>query len=275
MLFPEEHPYSWPTIGWMPDLERISLDDVRGFFAGHYTPANGTLVLAGDIGHDEALRLAERYFGDVPGMAAPASPAILSRNGAGGAVARDTLPDRVSFARLYRAHPTAPYGSADWLALDVLAYLLGDGESSRLQRALVREEELVQEVDTYLLPTEIEGVFGIVATARGGVEPEAIESRVQRELERVAAGEVGPDELDGALRRIRRDQLAGLATLENRADALAYAATVLGEAEALNRVMEGYLAVGVDDVARVAERYLAHGFRRLARGGAQRGGGVG
>jgi zinc protease len=259
LLFRPEHPYSWPTIGWMEDLERISLGDVRGFFESYYTPSNLTLVLAGDLGTDQAFDLAERYFGDLP-----AGP---SRNGAGRAPSdavpadprRDTMPDRVSFPRLYRAHATPPYGSADWNALDVLAYVLADGESSRLQRALVRDAQIALEVDTYLLPTELAGVFGITATARSGVGIEAVEDRIRSVVASLVERGVSGDELAGALRRMRRDQLATLATMEDRAEALAHAATLLGDADALNDVIAGYLEVTPDDVVRVAEQFLAGG----------------
>jgi zinc protease len=262
LLFPEGHPYSWPTIGFMPDLERISIEDASRFFQTYYTPANATLVIAGDLAPEQAFSLTERYFGDLAGTPAPGERLAARPLGANGGPKRGTLPDRVSFPRVYGAHATPAYGSFDWNALDVLAYLLGDGESARLQQALVRDAELVQEVDTYLLPTELVGVFGVVATARSGVPADAVEERIRTEIERVARDGVSADEVAGAIRRIRRDQLAGLANVEDRAEALAHAATLLGDAEALNSVMDAYLRVSVDDVVRVAEEYL------VAAGGA-------
>jgi zinc protease len=97
--------------------------------------------------------LAERYFGDLPaGPALPAgsprAPPVPGRRARG-----DGGPGHLP--RVYRAHAGPAYGTADWVALDVLAYLLADGESSRLQRALVRERQLAQDVDTYLYPTEL------------------------------------------------------------------------------------------------------------------------
>lgn len=173
------------------------------------------------------------------------------------------MPDRVSFPRVFQAHRTEAYGTPGWNALDVLAYVLTDGESARLPRVLVRERQLVQDVDSYLLPTQLEGVFGWVATARSGVEPEAIEEAVREQIERVARDGVEEDELAGAVRRIRRDQIAALATVEERAEALAHADTVLGEAAALNRVMDGYLDVDREAVAEAARRLLAGGGASL------------
>ncbi len=256
LLFPEGHPYSWPTIGYIPDLEAMTLDDMRTFYGTYYTPSNSVLVLAGDLGAAEAFALAERYFGDLPaGPAAPKRDAPELRAPAPG-FRRETMPDRVSFPRVYRAFSVPGYGTPDWVALDVLAYLLADGESSRLQRALVRDGRIAQDVDTYLYPTELQGVFGVVATARTGVGPEALEDAVAAAIAEVASGNVGRAEVEAALRRVRRDQVAEMGTVEGRAEALAYAATVLGGAEKVEEVMEAYARVTPEDVARVAADHL-------------------
>lgn len=258
LVFPEAHPYSWPTIGYVPDLQAISLDDARGFYQRFYTPRNAVLVLAGDVEPEQAFALAERYFGDLPAGPEP------SRREAGALPAplrgrTERMTDRVSFGRMYRAAAVPGFGSHDWVALDVLAYLLADGESSRLERELVRNGQLAQDVDTWLYPTELHGVFGIVATARSGVEAERLSARVDAVLDEVARDGVSAEEVAGAVRRVRRDQLTGLAEIEERAEALAYAATVLGEADAYERVMDLYAAVTPDDVQRVAREFLHPG----------------
>ncbi|HEX5520069.1 MAG TPA: insulinase family protein, partial [Longimicrobiaceae bacterium] len=179
--------------------------------------------------------------------------------GNGNALAREAMEDDVSFPRLYRAHAAAPWGSPEWTALDVLAYLLADGESSRLQRSLVRERQLVQDVDAYLYPTELAGVFGVVATARSGVDAQTVAGAVDDVLRGVAAGTVDEAEIAGAVRRARRDQLDDLALVEERAELLAWAATALGDADALADVLAGYGSVTPDDVQRAAERFLLRG----------------
>jgi zinc protease len=255
-LFPAGHPYSWPTIGYMRDLEAITLDDARGFYSRYYTPGNAVLVFAGDVEPERAFALAERYFGDLP-----SGPALPERGRPEmpplPATPREVMEDDVSFPRVYQAFATPPYGSDDWVALDALAYLLADGDSSRMQRALVRDGRLAQEVDTYLFPTALCGLFGVVATARSGVEAEALEEAVGAVIGGVADGGVSDAELTGALRRVRRDQVSQLATVEERADHLAYAATVLGEADALDRVLAAYERVTPADLRRVAAEYLA------------------
>ena len=258
LLFPDGHPYRWPTIGYMRDLERITLDEARAFYAARYAPGNAVLVLAGDLDADAAFALAERYFGDLPAgpdVPPPPAPALPPAP----AEPRAVMDDDVSFPRVYVAFATPGYGQADWVALDALAYLLADGDSSRLQRALVRDGRLAQETDTYLYPTSLCGLFGVVATARSGIEPRALERAIRAVLDDVARDGVTADELTGAVRRVRRDQVSELATLEERADHLAYAATVLGRADALNDVLDAYDSVTVDDVRRVAAEYLHAG----------------
>jgi zinc protease len=256
MLFADGHPYGWPTIGYMPDLEAITLDDARGFYQTYYTPGNAVLVLAGDLSADDGFALAERYFGDLPpgpSIPPPPLPADLAPSAD---VSHETMEDDVSFPRVYAAWAVPGYGTREWVALDVLAYLLADGDSSRLQRALVREGRLAQDVDSYLYPTALCGVFGIVCTARSAVAPQALEQAVRRVLDEVANDGVTDDEVLGAVRRVRRDQVSELAMVEERAEALAYAATTLGEPEALERVMDLYAAVTPEEVRRAAEAWL-------------------
>ena len=257
MLFGEGHPYAWPTIGYMPDLEAITLEDAREFYRTYYTPGNAVLAFAGDISPEDAFALAERYFGDLPrGPELP--PSVLPPEPTPQAcVCREVMEDSVSFPRLYRAYAVPGYGTKEWVTLDVLAYLLADGDSSRMQRALIRDGRLAQEVDTYLYPTALAGIFGVVATARSEVTAEALEEAILRVIEDVASNGVTEDEVRGAVRRVRRDQVGELATVEERAEALAYAATVLGGPEALEGVLATYAEITPDDVRAAAAGWLA------------------
>lgn len=259
LLFGGDHPYSWPTIGYVADLEATTLDDARQFYRTHYTPGNAVLVLAGDLATDRAFALAERYFGDVPGGGSPA-PSSPSEPGVPGTL---ELPDSVTFPRIYTGYATPAYGTPEWTALDALAYLLADGESSRLQRSIVREQRLAQDVDTHLYPTERHGVFGTVATARSGVSPEELDAAIEREIARVAETPPSEREIVAAVRRVRRDHVAEVATVEGRAESLAYAATVLGGAHRLAEVLGSYGDLTPSDVSRAAAEHL-HPSRRAS-----------
>ncbi len=166
------------------------------------------------------------------------------------------MEDRVSFPRLFETYVSPAYGTREWVALDVLTYLLGDGDSSRLHRALVRDGQLAQDVDTFLYPTELAGIFGIVATARSGVSSGTMQQAIDGVMQDVLEGGVGEDEVIGAVRRARRDHVSAIATMEQRADELAYATTVLGAPEELERVLGEYAQVTPEEIRDVAARVL-------------------
>src|SRR5688572_26828206 len=145
-LFSPEHPYSWPTIGTIDDLHAMTLEDVQAFFRTYYHPANASLALAGDIRVDDALTLAERYFGEIPGGVKPAPVA------ASAALSRETrllLEDRVEMPRVYMAWLSPPmFADAD-AEMDLLADLLGNGKTSRPYRELVYEKRIALDVSAF------------------------------------------------------------------------------------------------------------------------------
>lgn len=262
LLFPADHPYSWPTIGYTPDLEAVTLDEARRFYERYYSPNNAVLVLAGDVTFEQGVEWATRYFGDLERGPDVGHGIPTTVGGIRGNAGTETLYDRVSFPRVYYAWSVPPYGSGDWIALDVLSYLLSDGESSRLQRSLVREKELVQQVDSYLYPTASAGIFGLVATARSGIGSDQICGAIDAVIEGLEM-DLTEEEVVGAIRQARRDQLNGLATVEGRAEELAYAATVLGDAGRVNEIMNAYADVTPERVIEVARRYLSPEYRSV------------
>lgn len=254
LMFDTEHPYSWPTIGYTPDLEAITLEDARSFYSRYYAPDNAVVVLAGDIDAETGFSLVDRYFGDLTPSGFEHLPLVAPARQSG--ERHEVLPDRVSFPRVYHGYTVPAYGTREWIALDALAYVLSDGESSRLQRALIRESEVAQDVDSYLYPTQLDGIFGIVATARSGVSAERLNAEIDSIVRAVLETEVDADELLGAIRRARKDHLSALATIEERADELAYATTILGDPGRLEEILNLYAEVTPEEILSVAQDYL-------------------
>ena len=247
LLFPEGHPYRWPVIGHMEDIEAATLAEVRDFFSTYYGPGNAVLSLAGDFEPEAALQAIERWFGGLP-AAAPPPPVHAPLEPLGGTV-RESMTDRVQLRRLYFAFRTEPFGTPGWWTAAVTANLLTDGKSSPLVHDLVVDRQLAQDVSAYVYPTEEVGVFLLVATARPGVEVARLEARIREHLDGLARdpSTAGLASLDGELERARRRTLAGiyseLQTLDHRADLLSQYATyfdaperAFGEAEAYERV---------------------------------------
>src|SRR5690242_17492017 len=144
MLYPANHPYHWPVIGYMPDLTAASYDDVVAFFKKYYAPSNASLVVAGDIDTAKTRALVEKWFGDIkPGAAVePTSVPGVALTG----VQRKTITDKVQLPKLYLAWLTPPHLAPMDAALDVVADVLTGGKNSRLYKRLVYDLQIAQSV---------------------------------------------------------------------------------------------------------------------------------
>jgi zinc protease len=191
-VFPASHPYHWLTIGSPDDLGAATLDDVRAFFERFYHPGNASLALAGDVDTDQALALANAYFGSFP-----AGPPV-GRFGGEAPTTRETrllLEDRVELPRLY-LNWLSPAIFADGDAdLDLAADVLADGKSSRLYKKMVYERRLATDVAAVQQSRELAGFFQIIATAAPGHSLAEIEAIVNDELQTLADSGPTPAEL--------------------------------------------------------------------------------
>lgn len=262
-LFPAPHPYGWLTIGSPEDLDNADIEDVKDFYRTFYSPSNASLAIAGDIDVSQVEKLVQKYFGDL--NPAP-SIARVARQDSGlvGAV-NVTMFDSVELDRLTIAWPGVPRLHPDESALTVLAEILTGGRSSRLVRAMVYEKEVAQSVYSFSMAAEIAGEFDIDITASPSIEKEMIEDLLHKEL--YALGTKGPtlDELNGAKTRIvsyytrSLERLGGFGGRADRLNAYNIYANDPGE---INRVLEKYDVVTVDDIKRVCSQYL--GANRVA-----------
>ncbi len=184
MLFPDQHPYSWPTIGYMEDLTAASHEDVVAFFKKYYAPNNASVVIAGDIDLDATQKLVEKWFGEIPRgavvepLAPPVAPQLTE-------VKRKTITDQVQLPRLHLAWltPTA-YAPGD-AALDVAASVLTGGKNSRLFKRLVYDTQMAQNVAASQDSQRLSGTFMIIATARPGHTIEEMQKAIDEEMTRL------------------------------------------------------------------------------------------
>src|SRR5262249_23625843 len=140
LLYPEGHPYHWPVIGYMDDLTAASYEDVVNFFKTYYTPANASLVIAGDIDSAKTRALVEKWFSDVrPG---PEPPPMTIPGAVLDGVKKKTITDRIQLPRLYLAWITPRHHEPGDAELDVVADVLAGGKNSRLYKRLVYDMQI-------------------------------------------------------------------------------------------------------------------------------------
>ena len=253
LLYPEGHPYRWPVLGYVPDLEATSLDDVSDFFRRYYAPTNAVLTLVGDIDPDRDLARVERFFGEIP--RGPEIDPVRAVDGERTA-RRELLHDRVELERLYVGFRAPAYLESEWRAGDLLATVLSDGKTSRLYRDLVLTKQLAQDVSAFLFPTEIEATFAIVATARPGVSRETLEAALWEAL----AEELDAGPAPEAVERARNKTLVGLfeslQSYDQRADMLSRYTTFFGDPNQLGRIAAEYAELAPEDLRRFGSAHL-------------------
>jgi len=156
-LFPKNHPYSWPTIVFLPDITAYTLKDVTDFFNTYYSPSNASYVLAGDFETERAKNSIGKYFEDIK-FNGPIKQLDVKQP----ALGKNTLithKDNVQLERIYLAwHSDNAYGKDD-AALDIVSDLLSGSKSSRLYKNLVFEKEIAQDVTAYQFFGKIWRIF--------------------------------------------------------------------------------------------------------------------
>ena len=252
-VFPTPHPYNWTTIGSPEDLDNASLDDVKSFFRRFYTPNNASLAIVGDFDPDAARSLVEKYFGDIPPGPHVERPLRMDSSLSG--AVDITSYDRVQLPRLYMTWPTIPAFSDEQPALDILAAILGDGRSSRMYRSLVYERRSARDVNVFHHDQEIAGEFIMQATANPDHSLDELESELLTQLDDIRSGNVAEREIKRAVNRIQAShvfQLERSGGFGGRADQLNYYNTYTGDPEFINKDLDRYMAVTVEDVRRAA-----------------------
>ncbi len=257
-LFPPDHPYSWPTIGSMADLDAASRDDVARFFRRYYHPGNASLCIAGDFDPPEAKRLVAKYFGPIPAgppvEKLPPRPVHLAED------RRIRMTDRVGLARLYMVWPTVAMFTDDEPALEILADVLSGGKTARLDKSLVRTRQIAQHVQAFQNSQEIAGAMMVVATARPGHTPAELESAILEEIRRLQQDPPSPEEVERAVNRLEAQLVRSLESVSDfggRADRLNMYNVFTGDPGYLEKDFPRYLAVTPAAVQRAAQKYLS------------------
>ncbi len=255
------HPYHWPVIGWMADLDAITVADCQDYFRTHYAPNNATIVLVGDLKAERSIDLIGKAYGAIPAQAAP--PAVVRNEPPQQGERRAILRKAAQAPAVALAYHIPAASVPDVFALDLLEILLGRGDSSRLVRSLVYEKELATQVIVES-PWRLDpSLFLIDAEAKPGVAPEALEAALTEEIELLGREEVADAELQKAKNIRTTSQVKDLKTSDGKADQLGRFDLVLGSYQRLFSALKTYDAISKADLKGVAARYLRRDNRTV------------
>jgi zinc protease len=247
--------YKHSTIGSMDDLNAASLQDVTDFFRTYYAPNNAVLTLVGDFKTADALARIKKYFEAIPSQPAPPTPDMTEPEQK--AERRITIED--GFARTPRLDVVykIPAGdSPDYYALNLLARILGTGNSSRLYQKLVKESEIATAIFAGAQEKRGPSLFQIAAITPPGKNLADVEKLIYAEIERLKNEPVADWELEKVRMLARRQRAQGMQSTLGRSISLGQYALYYGDANLINQVEANYNRVTKEDIQRVARTYL-------------------
>jgi len=256
LTFPVDHPYGHTTIGSMADLDAATVADVAEFFRAYYLPNNAVLSIVGDTTADAAFDRAEKYFGQLPAGPTPPQPIDRKLPPLDQWPRMETSAD-VPAEAVYLTWRLPARDDPRFDAVDLAFSVLGQGQTSRLHRELVRNRELAEGAGASTMGLIGGNSFGYVyGRARDGVTPEALEDALVGEIKRI--GDEGPTatELRRAKAQYERQWLHELARVDSRADAMGEYATLLGDPHLVNQRIAAVAAIDIPAIAAAASEWF-------------------
>lgn len=256
------HPYSWPVIGWMKDIQAYTVEKLRPFYDQFYVPNNAVLVLVGDFETEKTKKMIEKYYGslerkEIPERKYSPEPTLDSPK-------LKTLKWDVASNSVLVAYKGVEAGHPDSFALDLASSILGGGKSSRLYKRLVYDSQNASMVTASNMTTADPGVFMVLATMKPGKDWKPAEQVALAEIERLKTNLVSEKELEKVKNQIMMDVIDGLTTNDGKAQGLALNEVIFGNYQRLFSDVDKYRIVTAQDIQRVARKYLLANSRVTA-----------
>jgi zinc protease len=251
------HPYKHTTIGSMEDLSKASLQDVREFYNTYYRPDNATMVIAGDFTPAQATGWIAQYFSGIPKPAAPV-PRVAVREPPQNAERRLTkwYGSQSPLEAIVAGYHMPAEFTPDSYPLIIASNILSGGESSRLFRKLVYEDQIAVQAMGVGNFTEHPNLFYAVALLNPGKSMAAGEKELGTVLEQMKTRMVDPRELEKAKNQQISGDILGRLTVQQKADAIGRAAVVGRDPNLANVSLDGFLRVTAADIQRAARLYF-------------------
>lgn len=250
----KKHPYAWSPIGSMEDLNAAKDEDFVNFYKTFYVPNNAVLSLAGDMDVEETKKLIAKYFGDIPKGTNPIPRPTVKEDINTGEV-RDTIFGKDELPMVVQAYHIPAQGTPEYYAVDMLNILLSNGESSRLNRAMVEEQQLSLYCGAFTFNLEDPGLTLAFGLANMGVDPKTLEDGMNREFDKVKEELISEKEFEKLKNQIESTFVSSNSSMAGIAESLANYHTYFGNANLINTEIERYMKVTREDLRAAARKY--------------------
>ncbi len=248
------HPYQTTPIGSMDDLNAAQEQDFINFYKQFYVPNNAVLSIAGDITIEETKKLIDKYFSTIPkGTTEIPRPTQVEPLNKG--EVRDTIGVKDQLPMIVQAYHIPAQGTTDFYAVDMLNQLLSQGQSSRLNKSLVDEQELALFAAAFTYNTEHPGLTLAYSLANMGVDPKQVEDAMNAEFDKAKVELITTIEFEKLRNQVENDFITRNSSMAGIAESLANYHMYFGDANLINTEIQKYMAVTKEDIMNAAKKY--------------------
>lgn len=256
------HPYQWPVVGWMVDIENWTMEDLKHHYRMGYSPSNATMVVVGDVQADEIIKLAQKFIEPIKASEPP--PKVTTKEPEQQGERRVVVKKFAQLPILMLGYHVPETSHPDFYALKVLQTILFAGQSSRMYQRLVDKDQLALSVnadyDFAFDPT----LFMLSSQPKEGIAPERVERAAYDEFEKVKKDAVTDQELEKAKNILLATFYRQIKTISGRANQIGSYEVFFGDYRKLFNAAEDYKKVTREDVRRVAQKYFTEKNRTVA-----------
>ena len=256
-LFPKGHPYSWTTIGYIEDLNRVDVGDLKRFYMRWYGPNNAVLTVSGDVNTAEVVKLAEKYFGTIP-----RGPEVKNMTPQAAVLTENryiSYEDNVKFPMFKATFATVPSMDKDEVALDVLGEILSSSKSSPLYNTFIKSQKAVS-ANAYNYGRELAGQFEILIRANAGTKLADVEAMLNQSLSEWEKTGATDDDIKKYKVSYQSNLYNSLSTVQGKGSQLAAFQTYANNPNYLKTEIANNLKVTKADVMRVYNTYIKGKF---------------
>ena len=253
-MYPYGHPYSWLTIGYVEDLNRVNVNDLKNFFLRWYGPNNAAITIGGDVNPKQMVKLVEKYFGSIPRgpkveEMPPMVPGVSSHRFV------SYVDNYARVPRLYKSFPTVPLYHEDMGALACLAQVLGQGNNSVLYQELVKKQVALQ-ASAFSQLSELSGEFSFQVAPYPGKSLASMYYALTNALEVFEKRGVTDEDIARFKGGIESQLINGLQSVAGKVSQLAQFQTFTGNPNMIGKLIKMYQSVTKEDVLRVYDQYI-------------------
>jgi zinc protease len=256
------HPYQWPVVGWMSDIEHWRMEDLKHHFEMGYSPSNATMVVVGDVSPDEIFQLCEKFIESIPSHAPPPPVTTVEPEQLG--ERRLVVHKPAELPLLLIGYHIPQTNNPDYYALNILRSVLFQGESSRMYLRLVDKDQIALDVSSFIQPAFDPTLAILTVQPRQGIDPQACEKAIYEELDKVKAAQISDQELEKAKNGRLVEFYREMRTISGRANTIGTYEIFMGDYNKLFDAAKNYSAVTKADLQRVAKKYFGANNRTVA-----------